>query len=103
MISAVLSLLSSPVGIVLGETVKRRMRGEVLTRLERAAVKDDSKGLIQSGTFHGVLVVFLGHAASQGWLGIDPAAVPELATQIAVIAGAIWAIWRRIKASKSIG
>ncbi len=103
MIAAIMSALSSPAGILLGEVVKRKMQGEILNTVEKAAVKGESKGLVHSGTVHGVVVLVLGYAAAKGWLGIDPAAVPELATHIAVIGGAVWAIWRRMRASKKIG
>lgn len=103
MITAVLSLLSSPVGVLLGDVVKRQMKGEVLTAGQKAKAKADSKGLVHSGTVHGIVVLVLGYAATKGWLGIDPAMVPELATHIAVIGGAVWAIWRRMQAKKKIG
>ena len=103
MIATVLSFLSSPAGILLGEVVKRKMQGEVMTKAKKAEARANSKGLVSSGTVHGIVVLVLGYAAAKGWLGIDPAAVPELATHIAVIGGAVWAIWRRMKAAKKIG
>lgn len=62
-----------------------------------------TKGLFESKTFWGLVVMILA-SASQRWFGIDLDEETQvgIATDLGIIAGAVLAIWGRLKASKQI-
>lgn len=65
--------------------------------------KAKSKGLFQSKTFWGVvLMLFAGGAKS--WLGIDldELTQEDITTEVITIVGSILAIWGRVKATRRI-
>ncbi|UCG53619.1 MAG: hypothetical protein JSW58_08680 [Candidatus Latescibacterota bacterium] len=64
---------------------------------------DDFKGLFQSKTFWGIVVMIFG-ALGRNWLGIDieEETQASITEEIVVIVGAVLAIYGRLVASKQI-
>ena len=95
---AILSaFLKQTLTVVIGESWKARLTGKSLV------VAPYGKGLLQSKTFYGVLMMAL--PVVLGWFGLTlaDAQMQLVAEQIVQIVGAVLAVYGRIKASEQIG
>lgn len=88
---------------ILGPIIGKAIAAKITAQPVLANATDPSKGLIASKTFYGVVVAILPVLLRMFHIQLMDADVQLVAENIVSIAGAAFAIYGRMKASKSIG
>ena len=90
------ALIGTLVSTLVGEALKNKMAGNAPLK------KSNGKGLIQSKTWWGVMLMGLPMVFK--WFGweLSDAGAQELANQAVIVVGGLLAIYGRVKASKPI-